>query len=207
MYARILSAAVVALPVTGVLLYAMSTVFRAGDHITQLNEPSTVALVFTEPEPAVEKTRIRRPQRPPVPAIRPGAATIESEKTEISLALNVIEPKLLPGPNAPSGFAVIGDMNFLPVRVEPPEYPSAAVSRGLEGAVVLEFTVTESGTVADIEVIESAAPTLDAAAIKATLRYTFKPRIVGGVAIETKNVTNRIVFVLKDHQRQFTASL
>lgn len=67
------------------------------------------------------------------------------------------------------------------VRI-PPEYPMGALANEIEGFVILRFTVTESGTVADPEVMRSEPPgVFDRAARRAVLRWKYQPQIVDGV--------------------------
>ncbi|MEM9057698.1 MAG: TonB family protein, partial [Pseudomonadota bacterium] len=72
-------------------------------------------------------------------------------------------------------------------RYVPPEYPYVAQRRGLEGAVLLEFTLTVDGTVADIEVIESnPGTTFDRAAITALSGWEYEPYTTGGQPREVR---------------------
>ena len=64
-----------------------------------------------------------------------------------------------------------------------PLYPREALIGGIEGWVELEFTVTETGAVADAVVIASHPNRVfDRAALRAIYRWKYKPRIVDGVA-------------------------
>lgn len=66
------------------------------------------------------------------------------------------------------------------VRI-PPEYPMSARGRRLEGYVILRFTVTETGSVANPEVLRSEPPgVFDRAASRAVLRWKYQPQIVDG---------------------------
>lgn len=69
------------------------------------------------------------------------------------------------------------------VRIEP-QYPRRAALGKIEGWVEVEFTITETGTVADPSVKRSQPPRIfDREAMRAILRWKFKPRIVEGKAI------------------------
>ena len=73
------------------------------------------------------------------------------------------------------------------------------MSRGIEGYVILEYTVTRQGTVKDPVVIEAKPQgTFDRAAIKSALRYKYKPRVVDGEPIEVAGVRTRITFQLSE---------
>ena len=95
-----------------------------------------------------------------------------------------------------SSIEMVREMTPL-VRV-PPEYPSSALSKGIEGYVVFRFTVTETGTVADPEVLSSEPPgVFDRAARRAILKWKFQPRIIEGKP--TRVLTfSRVAFKLAD---------
>lgn len=67
----------------------------------------------------------------------------------------------------------------LVTKVEP-EYPEAARRAYRTGKVVLSFTVQPSGSVTDVEVVQSAGPELDSAAIAAVSRWRYEPATEGG---------------------------
>jgi protein TonB len=69
------------------------------------------------------------------------------------------------------------------VRIEP-QYPREALLKGIEGWVRVRFTILEDGTVDDPIVVEAEPRRLfNRAAIRAILRWKFKPRIVDGQAV------------------------
>ena len=92
--------------------------------------------------------------------------------------------------NAPADIIQFREM--LPLRLITPAYPEVAQELGLEGFVVLKFTVNESGAVSDI-VIDQSEPlgVFDAEAIRATQRLRFDPRIVVGEPVRVEEVSYR----------------
>jgi len=91
------------------------------------------------------------------------------------------------------------DGEFLPIVKVAAQYPSRASSRGIEGYVLLEYTVTKQGTVKDPVVIEAEpAKIFNKAAISSALRYKYKPRVVDGVPQDVKGVRTKITFQLAD---------
>ena len=93
---------------------------------------------------------------------------------------------------------VFMDGSYVPIFQVPPQYPRRAAERGIEGCVVLKYVVTEVGSVRDPEVIQSIPQGIfDRAAIRAALRYKYKPLIRDGNAVEVEGVTQRITFVLE----------
>jgi protein TonB len=89
------------------------------------------------------------------------------------------------------------DGEFLPIVKVAAQYPPRASSRGIEGYVLLEYTVTKQGTVKDPIVIEAEPSNIfNKAAIRSALRYKYKPRVVDGVPQDVPGVQTRIVFQL-----------
>ena len=78
-----------------------------------------------------------------------------------------------------------------------PIYPRDAAMNGIEGWVKLEFTITETGTVKSPRVIDSKPPRVfNREAMRAILKWKFKPRVVDGVAVE-RLATQTIDFTLE----------
>ena len=86
---------------------------------------------------------------------------------------------------------------YLPIVKVAPEYPAQALARDLEGHVVVEYTVTQTGSTKDIVVIESSSALFDRAAIDSVLKYKYKPRVIDGVPVEVAGVRTRIEFSLE----------
>lgn len=89
------------------------------------------------------------------------------------------------------------DGEYLPiVRVEP-IYPTRAQSRGVEGYVVMEFTVTSTGSVIDPVVVEAEPSSIfNRAAQRAVLKWKYKPRVVDGQAVDVPGVRTMLTFKL-----------
>ena len=65
--------------------------------------------------------------------------------------------------------------------------------------MLLEFTVTATGAVRDPKIIEAKPPSMfDQAAIRAALKFKYKPKVINGEAIEVPGVQNLITFKLED---------
>ena len=79
------------------------------------------------------------------------------------------------------------------VRVVEPVYPPQAMRDRVEGWVLLEFTITENGSVRDIVVIDSQpGGVFDAAAAEALAGWKYRPRITDGRPVAHRsNVTMR----------------
>lgn len=70
-----------------------------------------------------------------------------------------------------------------PEVAKAPAYPLAARAAGIEGAVVLEATITKLGDVKDVRVI-SGPPELRQAAVDAVISWKYKPQHHWGRAVD-----------------------
>ncbi len=94
-----------------------------------------------------------------------------------------------------SGFGV-SDSELMPIYKIAPVYPRSAAQRGLEGWVMVKFTVTAIGAVRDVEVVESSHKIFERSAMAAAAKFKFRPRLINGEPVEVTNVYNKIIFAL-----------
>ncbi len=88
------------------------------------------------------------------------------------------------------------------VRI-PPRYPERALANKTEGYVTLRFTVTETGSVADPEVISSDPPGyFDRYAIRAVLKWKYQPQLADGKPISVVTYTRLVFQIEKDEEEQ-----
>lgn len=154
-----------------------------------------VPFVKVDP-PSEAETRRERPPKPPEPQRKPATELPPSDaQTPIApIQANWSLPKL-PGPRGTSAFP---DGDVIALRQVAPAYPQRAVQRGIEGYVIVEFTVTTAGTTDNIVVVESSHSLLDSAAVKAAAKARYRPRIVDGRAVAVHGMRNRFTFQLED---------
>jgi len=87
------------------------------------------------------------------------------------------------------------------VRIEP-RYPPRALSRGIEGWVQLEFTVSETGAVVDPQVIDCEPSSIfNRSAVRAVQRWKYKPKVVDGVPVPRTGVQVVLTFKIADDKR------
>ena len=73
---------------------------------------------------------------------------------------------------------VFADGSYVPIFQVPPVYPRRALERGIEGCVMLKFTVTKVGSTRDPSVEWAVPPGIfDRAAMRSALKYKYKPQI------------------------------
>jgi TonB family protein len=88
------------------------------------------------------------------------------------------------------------DADVRPLVRIAPEYPPEAVAQGLEGHVVLEFTITAEGATSDISVVESSAAIFEQPSIDALSKWRYSPRVSDGARVERTGVHTVIRFAL-----------
>ncbi len=98
------------------------------------------------------------------------------------------------------GSGSLPDGEYFSLLKVAPRYPDEAAAAGLEGAAVVEFTVTETGDVADVTIAESTHALFEQPSIDAARRFKYKPRVANGSAEPVPGVRNRIAFVLHNAQ-------
>jgi protein TonB len=96
------------------------------------------------------------------------------------------------------GGGAVADRDVVPlVRIEP-DYPARAAQRGIEGYVVVKFTITAAGTIKDATVVDAQPKDIfDSAAIEAVSRWKYKPKVLGGVPVERAGMQVRLAFQLE----------
>ncbi|MGQ0502352.1 MAG: energy transducer TonB [Panacagrimonas sp.] len=136
------------------------------------------------------------PDRPPAPPSAPAAQA----SAQVSQALSIGDVDVAVDLAASSGLdgGTGTDGEYLPMVKVAPVYPPRAMQRGLEGWVLVEFTVTASGTVRDVMAIDADPKgVFDEAAIDAAQKFRYKPRVVSGKPVDVSGVQNVIRFELE----------
>ena len=133
------------------------------------------------------------PPTPDVPQLSMSAGSVETNA--ISLAPTIDTAGAMTGLNMSGGV----DRDVVPLVRINPDYPQRALSRGLEGWVQVQFTISETGAVIDPIVVDSSPKGIfDDAAIKAVSRWRYNPKVEGGVALQRVGVQTIIRFTLED---------
>ena len=89
------------------------------------------------------------------------------------------------------------------VVIVPPDYPGQAIVRSIErGYVIVEFTVTKSGTTRDIRIVEAVPPGIfDKASLAAAASWKYEPRVIDAQPVDVPGVQRKITFELEDQFR------
>ena len=194
-------AASIALTITFFLFFLMQymieTTGKAGldesepvyflDFIRLIEEPTIKPLSETE--------KLPKPLDPPPDFIIDNNTSNNQENTITGLP--PADDKYIPtGENT---FSPTINTELIPIVDMQPVYPRRAVSGNIEGFVVVEFTVTSSGTTDAIRVIDAEPENVfNRSAIKAASKSKYRPRIVEGKAVKVPGMRRMYSFELKD---------
>jgi periplasmic protein TonB len=178
------------------LLWSLvETSFEAGDRaeaarieFSRMRRDTEVA---TKRDEKVE--RERPPPTPETPRLAFTAGGIENSVAQLA---PVVDAR---GAMSRMSMSAGSDRDVIPLVRINPDYPPRALSRGLEGWVQVQFTITATGTVKD-PIVVNAEPrnTFDDAALKAIARWRYNPKVENGTAVERVGVQTRIVFNLEE---------
>ncbi len=199
---------VLAVVVTLLTFYLMHTLISGADgEREQLDAPPGIRFGPVEIDERVETRDRRRPPPPPPPEQPPPPPEMQIAQMEqqaqqmpqldlpqLDLSMSGSGPFL--GAMGQVDRTEEGDIIPL-VRIQP-QYPRDAAIAQIEGWVRIEFTIDETGSVRSPRVLESRPPRVfDREAIRAILRWKFKPRVVDGQPT-TRQATQIIEFTLDD---------
>ncbi|WP_099034493.1 energy transducer TonB [Lacimicrobium alkaliphilum] len=197
---RLVIALVLAAAVTLGLFFLMQSLIQmGGSALTEPAQGSVLDFVRVKEEEMVEK-KDRKPKKPPKPEEPPPQMEqpqMDSPTPNAEGGAGMNFSADVGGDMAISGGLALegGDGEYLPIVKVAPVYPRRALQRGIEGYVIVEFTVGKQGSVKDPFVVEANPEGIfEQAAMEAALKFKYKPRVVNGEAAEVSGVQNRITF-------------
>jgi len=193
---RSLISAFLAVGVTfGLFLFMFKLISSGGNNNEELEAIAGIHFGPVDiPEDIMTKNR-RIPKKPPPPKNPPPPPKMQISKMDQTVqnmpTLNL--PNLDIPMSSGEGMYIGGVANIdrteegdiIPIVVIRPMYPRDAAMKGQEGWVKIEFTITAIGTVKNPRVIDSKPPRVfNREAIRAILKWKFKPRVIEGVAVD-----------------------
>jgi len=195
---RVLIAGMVAIGVTfGLFLFMHKLISSGNDDRAELDAIAGIHFGPVDiPDDIATKSR-RKPPKPPPPKDPPPPPKMQISKMDQQVQnMPQMDMPDLDVPMVGGEGMFIGNFqqvdqkaegDIIPVVVIRPMYPREAAMNGTEGWVEVEFTITEVGTVKDPKVINAKPPRVfNREAIRAILKWKFKPRVVEGVAVERR---------------------
>jgi len=197
------AAALAALTITFGLFYFMQFLISMGSgrgaDITKSNAIEFVRLK-RDSDLQLRKRELPKKEKPPEPPPPPELQMASPDSADAN-AMAIAAPDL--GINPDVGGMNIGaapsDTEVVPLVRVPPQYPVRASERGIEGWVVVEFTIAANGTVKDAFVVDSQpARIFDRAALRAVQKWKYKPKIVDETPVERSGIQVKFPFELEN---------
>ena len=161
--------------------------------------PDDIVIDITRPqrdEHSTGKERVNREKPkleddlppPTIPQIRPH--TIENSGPVVEI------------PDIRSGKRNVGlslDRRATPIVRIPPQYPQSALVRGTEGWVLVEFTITKTGTVTGARVVEAEpASIFNRETLRAISRWRYQPKVENGQPVAQYGMREIFHFRIED---------
>ncbi|WP_325895309.1 energy transducer TonB [Grimontia sp. NTOU-MAR1] len=179
--------------------------------------PLAFDVFMTEPESEIERRDRVAPTKPDVPppppsmqmsaptalatapSIQPVMPDIAMDMQVDGMSINMPAIKAAPAPAVGELTPSFGQGNqaAMPlVRIQP-SYPTKALRRGIEGYVVVSFTINEEGRPSGIKIIEASPKRIfDREAIRAIKKWKYTPLLIDGKAVSQPGQSQKLEFVL-----------
>ena len=195
--------------ITLALFFVMVILISLGD--TGMKEDTSVKLadiVMPDREIDTFMTEVEKPDKPeeqPEDIAQPELDLAPLTGIDVSIA----KPK----PNFKAGGSFFRDGEYIPLFKVVPIYPRRAQERGTMGYALVEFTITDTGSVENAQTIEGycsskrpddpevqfrSCSMFNSASARAALKLKYKPKIVDGRAVPVDGVLHRFTYILDD---------
>ncbi len=194
---------VLGLAVTLSLFWLMQYLIATADR--SLNEETAGNLldfVRIKRDESIQRRQLK-PKKPPVPEAAPPQPPtpqlddLNPNAEKIAISAVPVETNI----EMTGGFSLgVGEGDYLPIVKVAPIYPNRALTRGVEGFCVVQYTVTSLGTTKDPVVIESQCTSslFHRASINASLKFKYKPRVIDGQAVEVPCLQNKFTYEITE---------
>ena len=193
--------------ITTVLFFIMVILISLGD--SGMKEDTSVKLAdIVMPERQIDTfmTEVEKPEKPEEQPEDIAQPDVDLQPLT-GLDVTISKPKA----QKMTGGSFFRDGEYIPLFKVTPIYPRRAQERGTQGYALVKFTITESGTVENVEPVEGFCgdPTnpdtefrpctmLNSASSRAALKLKYKPKIVDGKAVAVDDVLHRFTFLLAE---------
>tara|TARA_B100000963_G_scaffold48442_2_gene36688 strand:- start:3117 stop:3818 length:702 start_codon:yes stop_codon:yes gene_type:complete len=195
--------------ITLALFFVMVILISLGD--TGMKEDTSVKLadiVMPDREIDTFMTEVDKPDKPeeqPEDIAQPELDLAPLTGIDVSIA----KPKA----NFKAGGSFFRDGEYIPLFKVVPIYPRRAQERGTMGYALVEFTITDTGSVENAQTIEGYCSSkrpddpevqfrpcsmFNSASARAALKLKYKPKIVDGRAVPVDGVLHRFTYILDD---------
>jgi protein TonB len=200
---RIVIGIVLGLIVTAALFWTMQYLIETADR--ELNEGGAgnlVDFVRLKRDESIQRRQLKPKKPPPPDAPPPQPPTPQLENLnpnaeKIAISAAPVETDI----EMSGGFSLgVGEGDYLPIVKVAPIYPQRALSRGIEGFCVVQYTVTRQGTIRDPFILEDQCTSslFHRASVQAALKFKYKPRVIDGQAVEVPGVQNKFTYEIEE---------
>ncbi|MBT8058613.1 MAG: energy transducer TonB [Xanthomonadales bacterium] len=199
---RLVSGILLGVVITAGLFWFMQYLIVTADR--ELNEGDSghlIDFVRLKRDESIQRRQLKPkkpppPDKPPPQPPTPQLDNLNPNAEKIAISAAPVETDI----EMSGGFSLgVGEGDYLPIVKVAPIYPQRALSRGVEGFCVVQYTVTKQGTIRDPFVIEDQCTSslFHRASVQAALKFKYKPRVVDGQAIEVPGVQNKFTFEIE----------
>lgn len=182
-----------------VLFWVMWRLVGAPIDVGDMRQATRVEFTRMREDSEVRRKEQEKPQQekpPPVPEIPQMNLTSGNIDNNVAQLTPVVDAS---GAMSKMTMTSGSDRDIIPLVRINPEYPPRALSRGTEGFVIVQFTITATGAVRDVIVVDSKPEgVFDQAAVRAVERWRYNPRVEEGVAVERVGVQTMVTFKLEE---------
>ena len=194
---RYLTALLIGVIITLCLFFLMQALIDSGDQrFRSSSEGQMMEFIRIKDDENLSFKDRRKPIKPKPPKEPPPPPKLVVNK-QVKPTLNKVKIEIpnIDLPSIAGGGPFLGNWqgnplaegDVLPIVRIDPQYPRDALLEGIEGYVDIEVTIAPDGSVRSAVVTESfPRRVFDRNAIRAVLKWKFKPRIVNGVPVERK---------------------
>ncbi len=191
------------LAVTAGLFWTMQYLIDTADK--RLNEGGSghlVDFVRLKRNEEIQRRQLK-PEKPPPPEAPPPQPptpkldNLDASADKIAISAVPVETDI----EMSGGFSLgVGEGDYLPIVKVAPIYPQRALSRGIEGYCVVQYTVTRNGTIKDPFVVDDQCTSslYHRASLNASLKFKYKPRVIDGQAVEVPGVQNKFTYEITE---------
>lgn len=200
---RLLIGLALGLVVTLFLFWFMQYMIETADRtLDEANRGSLVDFVRVRRDEEIERRQLK-PEKPPPPEApppQPPTPKLENlDPTAEKIAISAVP--VTTDIEMTGGFSLgVGEGDYLPIVKVAPIYPQRALTRGVEGHCVVEYTVTRQGTTRDPFIVEDQCTSslFHRASLQAALKFKYKPRVIDGEAVEVRGVQNKFTYEITE---------
>jgi len=202
-FIRLAIGAILGIAVTAGLFWTMSYLIKSTSaNLDESGSTHIVDFVRLKRDESIQRRQLKpeKPQPPESPPPQPPTPQLDSlnpNAEKIAISAVPVETDI----EMSGGFSLgVGEGDYLPIVKVAPIYPQRALSRGIEGYCVVQYTVTKLGTIRDPFVVEDQCTSslFYSASLQASLKFKYKPRVIDGQPVEVPGVQNKFTYEIEE---------